>query len=323
MAHDLLRFRMTGEVACELTNISESNLYNMNSGRYNGVLFDLLGIPEASAFMPPLAGSAETTGNVTAAAAATGLVKGAPVVGGLFDVVSTAVCAGLADGLTDDPEYNYVYGRHPDPGLYIAHDASPTSAANLQWLVDTLLAGPETDFSVLNDQVGALPKAAADGMLFLPFLTGSNAGPGMKGGFYGMQAAHGRAHVVQAVMEGIIFSLNVHLRRIRRLFPDATALRAAGGPARSRPWMRMLADLSGLPVELPAVEETGCTGSALAAATGAGEFSCMAEAAERFSESGSVVHPDRAAHSAYLEKEARYHRLAAAVRGMEDGRESQ
>jgi L-xylulokinase len=337
MAHDLLRYRMTGEVACELTNISESNLYNMNSGRYDEALFDLLGIPEALSFMPPIVGSTETAGKITAAAAeATGLAKGTPVAGGLFDVVSTAICAGLADGsklnavmgtwsiatglaeaLTDDPEYNYVYGRHPDPGLYIAHDASPTSAANLQWLLDAFPFGQETDFSVLNAQVEALPKATG-GVLFLPFITGSNAGLGMKGGLYGLQAAHGRAHVVQAVMEGIVFSLNVHLRRIRRLFPDATALRATGGPARSRPWMRMLADLSGLPVELPTVEETGCTGSALAAATGAGEFASMTEAAGRFSGNGGVVQPDASARDAYLEKERRYQRLVAAVRAMED-----
>ncbi len=337
MSHDLLRFRMTGEVACELTNISESNLYNMNSGAYDDALFDLLGIPEARAFMPPLVGSTETAGSVTAEASeATGLSRGTPVVGGLFDVVSTAICAGLADGsrlnavmgtwsiatgladaLTDDPDYNYVYGKHPDPGLSIAHDASPTSAANLQWLLDAFPAGPDADFAALNAQVAALPKATGS-ILFLPFITGSNAGLGMKGGFYGIQAAHGRAHVVQAVMEGIVFSLNVHLARIRRLFPDAKALRATGGPARSRPWMQMLADLSGLPVELPTVEETGCTGAALAAATGAGEFSSMAEAAGLFSGNGGVVLPDEAAQGAFLEKERRYHRLAAAVRAMED-----
>lgn len=337
MSHDYLRQRMTGEAACEVTNISESNLFNMNTGRYDPALFRLLGIPEALDFMPPIVGSTEQAGTITATAAeATGLAKGTPVVGGLFDVVSTAICAGLsdktrlnavmgtwsiatglADAMANDPDYNYVYGRHPDPGLYIAHDASPTSAANFQWFVDTFLSGPDADFPALDAMVSALPKARGD-ILFLPFVTGSNAGLGMKGGLYGMQAAHGRAQIAQAIMEGIVFSLNVHLRRIRRLFPDATALRATGGPARSRPWMQMLADLSGLPVELPTVEETGCTGSALAAATAAGEFADMADAARKFSGNGGTVHPDAGAHEAYLEKEKRYHRLVAAIRAMED-----
>lgn len=46
-------------------------------------------------------GSAEICGEITAQAAAiTGLKAGTPVVGGLFDVVSTALCAGIEDEFT-------------------------------------------------------------------------------------------------------------------------------------------------------------------------------------------------------------------------------
>jgi L-xylulokinase len=80
----------------------------------------------------------------------------------------------------------------------------------------------------------------------------------MTSGFYGMQALHTRAHLLQAVYEGVVFSHMTHLNRMRERFTDVRALRVTGGPAHSRVWMQMLADVSGLPVELPQVEETGC-----------------------------------------------------------------
>jgi L-xylulokinase len=56
----------------------------------------LAGISEIDGALPPIVGSAEICGEITAQAAAlTGLAAGTPVVGGLFDVVSTALCAGL------------------------------------------------------------------------------------------------------------------------------------------------------------------------------------------------------------------------------------
>jgi L-xylulokinase len=50
------------------------------------------------------------------------------------------------------------------------------------------------------------------------------------------------------------------------------ALRVTGGPAHSDVWMQMLADVSGLAIELPQVEETGCFGAALAALVGTGVY---------------------------------------------------
>ncbi|WP_268605217.1 FGGY family carbohydrate kinase, partial [Escherichia coli] len=93
-----LRYCLTGELACEETNISESNLYQMRSGRYDPALAQLLGIGDIMPALPTIVGSADIAGRVAAnAAAITGLQIGTPVVGGLFDVVSTALCAGLQD----------------------------------------------------------------------------------------------------------------------------------------------------------------------------------------------------------------------------------
>lgn len=151
MTHDYLRWCLTGVKGCEESNISESNLYNMATGQYDPRLTEWLGISEIDSALPPVVGSAEICGEITAQAAAiTGLAVGTPVVGGLFDVVSTALCAGIEDestlnavmgtwavtsgiahGLRDHEAHPYVYGRYVNDGQYIVHEASPTSSGNL------------------------------------------------------------------------------------------------------------------------------------------------------------------------------------------------
>lgn len=329
MGHDYLRFCLTGERGCEETNISESNLYRIAQGDYCPELARILGIDEIFEALPPIVSSAQVCGGVTAEVAAlTGLATGTPVVGGLFDIVSTALCAGLKDEHTlnavmgtwavtsgiveqvlDDEKHPYVYGRYADEGKYIVHEASPTSSANLEWV--TRQCG-EMGYDAINQAVNGLPKAGSD-VMFLPFLYGSNAGLGMTSGFYGLQSLHQREHLLQAVYEGVIFSHMTHLNRMRERFTQVNALSVTGGPARSTVWMQMLADISGLPVELPQIEETGCLGAAMAAMVGGGVYTDFASAQQRLEHPSSRIMPDSSVQAAYQHKFQRYQFLVEAL----------
>ncbi len=134
---------------------------------------------------------------------------------------------------------------------------------------------------------------------FLPFLYGSNAGLEMTSGFYGMQAIHTRAHLLQAIYEGVVFSHMTHLNRMRERFTDVHTLRVTGGPAHSDVWMQMLADVSGLRIELPQVEETGCFGAALAARVGTGVYRDFSEAQRDLQHPVRTLLPNMAAHQLY------------------------
>ncbi|EAZ4876609.1 carbohydrate kinase [Salmonella enterica] len=331
MAHDYLRWRLTGVKGCEESNISESNLYNMTTGRYDSRLTQWLGISEIDHAQPPVVGSAETGGKISEEAAAiTGLAAGTPVVGGLFDVVSTALCAGIDDeftlnavmgtwavtsgiarGLRDHEAHPYVYGRYVNDGQYIVHEASPTSSGNLEWF--TAQWG-ELSFDEINRAVASLPKAGSD-LFFLPFLYGSNAGLEMTSGFYGMQALHTRAHLLQALYEGVVFSHMTHLNRMRERFTEVRTLRVTGGPAHSDVWMQMLADVSGLRIELPQVEETGCFGAALAARVGTGVYRSFSEAQRALKHPVRTLLPDMTAHARYQRKYNHYQYLIEALQG--------
>ncbi len=55
----------------------------------------------------------------------------------------------------------------------------------------------------------------------------------------------------------------------------------AGGGSKGKLWSQILADVSGLPVNIPVVKEATALGCAIAAGVGAGIFSSMAETGER------------------------------------------
>lgn len=329
MSHDYLRFCLTGELHCEETNISESNLYNMTTGQYDPALATLLGIEEIMDALPPIIGSQEIAGYITAQATrATGLKVGTPVVGGLFDVVSTALCTNLDDesklnvvlgtwsvvsGITDhidtQQSLHFVYGRYPQANRFIVHEASPTSAANLEWF---LKQWGLSDYHAINQAVAALPPAESS-VLFVPFLYGSNAGLGMQAGFYGLQSYHSQAHLIQAIYEGVVFSLIHHLNRMRQRFPHTNILRVTGGPTQSPVWMQILADISGMTLEIPQLEETGCLGAAMMAMLKSNQSSNIQTILQISHKNIVRVTPNIAVKNKYTNKYQQYLKLIQAI----------
>ena len=337
MSHDYLRYRLTGEVAAELTNISESNFFNSITGEYDKALLKTFGIEEIWDALPPVVKPQQQAGKITAAIAEeTGLALGTPVFGGLFDVVSTAICSGInssedtlnyvmgtwavTSGISKQvtqEAHNFVYGHYAVDGEYIIHEASPTSAGNYEWFADYLGEDGKLDHAQNQALVDALDPASSS-VYFVPFLYGSNQGLGLKSGFYGLQSHHTKGHLIQAIWEGILFCHNLHLERMRQRFPKADVLKVTGGPASSPVWMQMLADLTGMTVEVSDVDETGSLGAAMMAMVGAGEFASLAECTQSVTHSASRVEPNPANYEKYQKKYKHYQRLVQLFKQFEE-----
>jgi L-xylulokinase len=334
MAHDWIRYRLTGEFAAEITNISGSNLYRVDTGDYEPELFRLFGIEEMHSCVAPVIGSAECRAGISAEAAAkTGLPAGTPVYGGFFDVVSAAVCAGLADGnfinvvmgtwtietwiaeRIHAAAHPYVWGRYCIPGKYFVHEGSPTCASNLEWFARTLMPGVERPYQRCDEMVASLQKCETS-VQFLPYLFSSNLGDNLSAGFYGLANAHGLPHLAQAVFEGICFSQHAHLERILALSGRKAVLRLTGGSARSRVWAQMVADIAQMPVEVMHVKESGCLGAAIAAAVGSGVHASFLDAMAAMCPAASRLAPDVSAATRYREKYAYFRELAATLNAL-------
>ena len=76
---------------------------------------------------------------------------------------------------------------------------------------------------------------------------------------------------------------------------------------------RVTADLSGMPVEVMRVKESGCLGAAITAAVGSGTYASFVEAMSAMCPIGSRLEPDPSAAARYGEKLAYFRELAAAL----------
>jgi L-xylulokinase len=170
----------------------------------------------------------------------------------------------------------------------------------------------ESVFDLVNRVVDGVAPADSD-VLFLPFLYGSNEGPRASAGFLGLHGWHGRAHMLRAVYEGVVFSHRRHLERLLRHRPPARAARIAGGAAKSDVWVQMFADALGLPIEITACEELGAMGAALCGGVGVGLFGSFEEAVERMVHVSRTVEPRDSLGSVYQEK---YHRYVESLEAL-------
>lgn len=294
MVHDYVRYCLTGEISAEITNISGSNMYNVRTGQYDPSLLADFDIAECNDKLAPVIGSAEQSGKVTPEASRlTGLAEGTPVYGGLFDVVAAALTSCIHDEstisavagtwsitttVTDEittGDYPYVWGNYCIPGKYFVHEGSPTSASNLAWFKSQFLEG--YNWEDFNQWVGESSCETND-LFFLPYLYGSNYALGMPGSLIGLRGHHTRKDVVRAIYEGIVFAHINHQDKVIALNPAVKTIRFTGGPAKSEPWMQMFTDISGLPIEVVDIQQSGCRAAALCAAIGAGVYEDFSQA---------------------------------------------
>lgn len=338
MCKDYLRFRLTGEIRAERTDFSGTSLLNIRTGDYDPRILEAFGLADLAGLMPPLVATADVCGQVTAAAAAeTGLKAGTPVAGGMFDIDACALACGITDEtqlcmiagtwgnnqyISETPVVDDVYmtSCFSMPGYYLMLEGSATSASNLEWFV-TEFFGAEREkaeregrsvYDLCNDLVAAT-KPDDSGIVFLPFLYGSNANPGAKSCLLGLNGWHARGHVLRAIYEGVVFSHWWHVQRLLKFRKMPEVLRLTGGAARSEVWVQIFADVLQTPVQLPDGTELGALGAAIAAAVAVGVYPGYREAVEAMVRFARIQEPDRSRKGLYETKYARYQKAIAAL----------
>ena len=91
---DYVRYKLTGEYGCEMSDASGTNLLDVPARCWSSEILEKLSIDEK--LMPPLFESSDAAGKITAeAAAATGLAEGTVVAAGAGDNAAAAVGTGV------------------------------------------------------------------------------------------------------------------------------------------------------------------------------------------------------------------------------------
>lgn len=321
LCKDVMTFALTGERVSDYSDMSGAGLLRLPQRGYDRTLLGDYGLEDAAHLLPPLVESDAVAGTVTEKmASASGLAAGTPVAGGLFDVVASMIGSGahgvgeaaIVAGtwginqivrekpLVDDRIFHASTWR---PDRYIAIESSATSAVNLEWYVREFGNGHgAAAFEACNDLVASV-AFSAELPLFHPFLFGSATHPDARGGFFGLSGWHGKAEMLYAIYEGVVFEHRRHIERLRAAGASFETAALSGGGSRSTVWCQMFADIIGVPVTVAECQETGALGAAIAAGVAAGVFASLEEGMARMVRLQSRFAP-RDKHQAL--REARY-----------------
>jgi len=307
---DYLRFRLTGEFAIDKADGSGTILFDLAARDWSSEIFDALAID--AAWLPPTFEGPQITSTISgAAAAATGLRAGTPVVAGGGDQSANAVgvgvvapdtvalslgTSGVIFAATDRPTVE-PHGRvhafcHAVPDRWHLMSVMLSAAGSLRWFRDAL--APGEDFGSLVAAAADVP-AGSDGLLFLPYLSGErspHADPLARGAFVGLTLRHDRRHMTRAVLEGVAFGLRDGLDLMTAAgMPPPAQVRASGGGTASPLWRQILADVLGAEIATVDTAEGAAFGAGILAAVGAGWQATVEHATRAFVRAVPVAEP--------------------------------
>lgn len=292
---DYIVYCLTGRKCADMSIATFSFYFDIYGKCYWKQMLDAIGITEQQ--LPPLVEPCTVVGTLTpAAAAATGLSVETKVNTGTLDhfagmigtgntapggmtlsTGTTMVLTAMTDGIPDpDCDMALHYGFLPD--TYIMLPVMESGGVCLDWFRRTCMGN--MDYDTLNQE---LLQAPDTGLLFLPYLVGTNAPEFDReatGVFFGLRQEHTNIQMAKAVMEGVCFVLRKNCDDILSKGTKISGIVATGGGAKSPVWCQLQADITGLPVEVPAVTEAGCLGAAMIAAWCTGQYASLEDAAK-------------------------------------------
>jgi len=117
-------------------------------------------------------------------------------------------------------------------------------------------------------------------------------------------AHHDPADVARALMEGPAFELYSNLKKLEKSGGEAKRIVLVGGPAESPVWPQIIADITGLTIEIQEGQFTGALGAAKVAGTALELFD--SSTSTRFKVGKRVLLPDIKRHKTYQELYERY-----------------
>jgi glycerol kinase len=302
-----LVFKLTGRHVTDYSNASRTMLFDIRGLRWDPDLCELLGVDPAR--LPEPAPSAQAYGRTTE------LGGDVPVAGIAGDQQAALFGQACLDAGTAKNTYgtgSFVLlntGREvadPGDGLlatvawgleretdYALEASVFVTGAAVQWLRDGLgiIATAEETEPLARSLEGN------DGVYFVPALTGLGSphwDPYARGTIVGLTRGNGRAHLARAALEAIAYQTVDAVRAQEAAAAERLeSLKADGGAAVNGWLMQFQADVLGVPVIVPEIEETTALGAAYLAGIATGvweldEVAAMWREARRYAPRMSV-----------------------------------
>lgn len=327
--HGVLVHKLTGQWVTSTASADPMGLLDMEAQDWSGTLLQSVGLTQEQ--LPKLVKPGQTIGPLTKVAAeATGLAPDVVVIAGGGD----GQCAGTGANVFENGRAYLNLGTAVVSGSFgeaYAHDQAfrtmnaaaeqgfiyesclRTGTFLINWVVEQLFniqAGKDPLIFKTLEKEAAQSPIGANGLALVPYWSGSMTpywDPNARGVIAGLTASHRRGDVYRALLEGVALEQAMVTERIAKKTQPIDHFIAIGGGAASDLWCQIIADASGRKVMRSTTVEASSLGAAIAAATGAGWYGSIQEAARAMA--GAVTRsftPDAKAQARYAELSAIY-----------------
>lgn len=328
---DYLRFWLTGEHISEMSDAAGTSWLDTGARAWSSELLAATDLCEDH--MPSLVEGSEPGGQLRAEIASRfGMTAGITVAGGAGDNAAAAIGMGtIQDGSafaslgTSGVLFaaNNAYLPNAESAVHAFCHALPNTWHQMGVILsatDSLNWYEKITGVDAAELTGAVGETLQDpsGVIFLPYLGGERTphnDASIRGAFAGIGHESGRDVLTRSIMEGVCFAFRDSLEALKEAGTTLDRATAVGGGSRSAYWLKLMATVLGVPVEVPAEGDFGAAFGAarlgLMAAEGADPASVCAPPAIE-----AVHEPDRNLEPAYADAYRRYRALYPAIKGV-------
>lgn len=283
-------YRLFGIWQMDVSIASGTGLYNIFKLQWDPDALNIVGITEKQ--LPPVVDAYEQfRGMKTEYAQMINCPAGVVFVQGAFDGALSNLGVGAVDEgivavtigtsgavrvvtnhpIIDTKERTFCYAI--DKQHFVIGGSVNNGGVVFRWARDNLFDSEKhtakflkvNSYELLTSIASKIPAGSA-GLLFHPFLGGERAplwDANARGSFFGLNQMHTRAHMLRAVLEGIVYNLYTVLLTLEEIIGKSKEIRVTGGFAQSEFCCQMIADIFGKTIKVPKDFESSCLGASI------------------------------------------------------------
>lgn len=326
---DYLNLRLSGKAVSDFTNEGITNLENLHSRDWDLSIFDDLQLLRSN--LPQLEPAGTVIGKLTKAASLDlGLTEDTMVINGGYDQYCAALGLGaiyegdvmlstgtawvliaVTNRLVFDTDTFSSPCMHIIPDCFGVMASLETGGVSMDWFKDKVASCKDykETYETMNTMIEER-GAGADGLLFYPHLAGTTCpywSKNSRGAFVGLTLFHDRYHMARAVMEGVVYEICEVLDSYQKQGMKTQTIKLVGGASKSKVWTQMIADISGVSVEVYDNADAAAIGAGIIAAKGAGYYENFEQAADAFRQNVVCIEPNQEVHVLYKKIRQDYH----------------
>ena len=328
---DYLAYRLTGTFCTDLSDASGMLLLDVKNRAWSREMMEICSVKESQ--LPKLFESYECVGCVRKELAEElGISENVRVAAGAGDNAAAAVGTGtVGDGMCNISlgtsgtifissdsfgvdRFNALHAFDHADGHYHLMGCMLSAASCNKWWMDDIVGTKD-----YGKEQADITKLGENHVYFLPYLMGERSphnDPAARGTFIGMTMDTTRADMTQAVLEGVAFGLRDCLEIAKDLGISLARTKIVGGGAKSPLWRKIIANVLGLKVDVPACEEGPSMGGAMLAMVACGAYPDVVAAADAIVKVTDTIEPDPALVEKYNERYAAFKQIYPAVKSI-------